>query len=215
MAGCSIDHLVVTAPSLEVGAQFLRRTLGVAPQVGGKHPGMGTHNLLMRLGEALYLEVLSPDSGAPAPGRPRWFGLDRLRPDSPAALAAWVVRTADIRAAAAACPETLGSVEPMSRGDLRWQITITPDGSVPLGGAGPALIQWAAAPHPAAQLPDLGVSLAELQLFHPDPARVSRLLGALDLSGPVSVHPSTEGGRLLARIETPRGRCRLGAAVGN
>ena len=54
-------------------------------QVGGEHPRMGTHNLLLRLGDSVFLEVLSPNPDAPPPSRPRWFGLDALRPDSPQA----------------------------------------------------------------------------------------------------------------------------------
>src|SRR5690606_32822306 len=83
-----IDHLVVTAPSLAEGARFVREALGVEPEPGGKHPRMGTHNLLLRLGNDVYLEVIAIDPGAPAPGHPRWFGLDDA-PTSPL-LATWV-----------------------------------------------------------------------------------------------------------------------------
>jgi hypothetical protein len=68
---CYIDHIIVTAPSLEIGAEYVRQILRVAPQVGGKHPRMGTHNLLLRLGNSLFLEVISPDPDAPSPERPR------------------------------------------------------------------------------------------------------------------------------------------------
>ena len=54
-----IDHIVVTAPDLGAGAVLVRRAFGVALQTGGEHVRMGTHNLLLRLGEALFLEVLN------------------------------------------------------------------------------------------------------------------------------------------------------------
>jgi len=92
---CFIDHLTVTAPSLEIGAAFVHDVLGVSPQAGGEHPHMGTHNLLLRLGDTLFLEVIAPNPYAPAPTRPRWFGLDTLDSSSPPLLSAWVVRTAD------------------------------------------------------------------------------------------------------------------------
>lgn len=201
---CRIDHITVTAPTLAVGEHFVAETLGVSPQRGGEHPRMGTHNLLLRLGEALFLEVIAPNPAAPAPGRPRWFGLDALGPSSPPALSTWVVRSADIQATVAAASEALGAIEPMSRGALDWLITIPADGSVPLDGVAPAVIQWQAAVHPAAGLVDHGLSLARLELFHPDPARVSRLLRSLGLEAPVAVVAGAP--RLVAHIDTPRGR---------
>lgn len=217
MSRCHIDHITVTAPSLEVGAAFVTQTLGGAPQPGGEHPRMGTHNLLLRLGDTLFLEIISPNPGAPAPGRPRWFGLDHLHPGSPPALSTWVARTTDIHATAAACSEPLGNIEPMSRGSLEWLITIPADGSVPVDGIAPALITWHTDVHPASKLQDLGLSLVRLEIFHPDPARVSRLLSSIDFEGPFAVSALTGGVTpyLVAHIDTPRGMRRLSVASGN
>jgi hypothetical protein len=202
-----IDHITVTAFSLEAGAAFVFETLGVAPQVGGEHPRMATHNLLLRLGDTMFLEVIAPNPAVPAPSRPRWFALDSLGPQSPSSLSTWVVRTSDIRAAAAASSEPLGTVEPMSRGALNWLITIPADGSVPLDGTAPALIEWHTDVHPAAKLEDQGLSLARLEIVHSNPDRVSRLLSSLELDAPVSVlsAPSGASARLIAYINTPQG----------
>jgi hypothetical protein len=207
---CHIDHIVMTSPSLEAAAAFIAQTLGVEPQAGGKHARMGTHNLLLRLGESVYLEVLSLDHTAAAPQRPRWFGIDTLRADSLPTLSSWVARTTDIGATAAASCEPLGDIEPMSRGALNWLITIPADGAVPLG-VGPALIEWRTDAHPASTLPDLGLSLASLEVFHPEPTRVSRLLSSIGFMGSVYVSAGCAGDspHLLAHIETPQGRCRL------
>ncbi len=204
---CCIDHIVVAAPSLEAGSAMVREALGVSPQAGGNHTRMGTHNLLVRLGDMSYLEIIAADPTAPAPSRPRWFGLDALDPRSPAALTAWVARTWDIRAAAAASSESLGNIESMSRGRFSWRITIPSDGSLPLDGAAPALIEWQADEHPAAQLEDQGLSLSGLELFHSEPARISRLLVSLNLEGPFSVFPisGVARPRLVARFNTPLG----------
>lgn len=202
-----IDHLVMTAPSLEAGADTLRETLGVEPAGGGKHPAMGTHNLLLKLGESLYLEMIAIDPAVPAPRRPRWFGLDELTSSDPPALAAWVVRTDDIHAARAACQESLGTIVPMERDTLRWLITIPDDGVPVLGGAAPALIQWLAGPHPAASLADLGLSLVELAIIHPEPARILRMLNDLGMEGPWRVQAGKPGAdaRLKATIGTAAG----------
>ena len=207
MSRCHIDHITVTAPSLEAGSKFILHALGVEPQTGGEHPRMGTHNLLLRLDESLFLEIIAPNPRVPAPERPRWFGLDSLRPDSLPGLSTWVVRTTNIRSTTAACTELLGDIEPMSRGDLNWLITIPADGSVPLNGVAPALIEWHTDVHPSSKLQDFGLSLVELKIFHPETARVSRLLASIGLEGPFAV--ATPSGNaaphLLACINTPLG----------
>ncbi|KQX01312.1 hypothetical protein ASC94_01340 [Massilia sp. Root418] len=207
MTTCHIDHLTITAPTLEAGADYVCRALGVTPQRGGEHPRMGTHNLLLRLGDSLFLEVIAANPHAAKPARPRWFGLDALPPDAPPALATWVVRTPDIGASVSACPEAIGNIEPMSRGALNWQITIPADGTLPLNGIAPALIEWQAQVHPAAGLQDDGLSLARLELFHPEPERITRLLQSLSLEGPVTVSPlrGKHGACMVAHIHTPQG----------
>jgi hypothetical protein len=202
-----LDHLVVVAPTLDAGAAWVRAALGADLRPGGRHGRMGTHNRLLRLERAAYLEVTSIDPAAPPPGRPRWFGLDHLAPDAAPRLAAWAARTDDVAAAAAASPEPLGAVEPMSRGDLRWRLTVPPDGSLPLGGAGPLLIEWDMGPHPAERLPDDGFELVRLTVTHPDHERVGRLLASIGFAGPVGV-VAGEAVKLAAHVRTPAGvRC--------
>lgn len=211
MSRCFTDHLVIVSPSLESGAAFIIKTLGVEPQTGGEHPRMGTHNLLVRLGEMTYLEVLAPNPDAPSPGRPRWFGLDDLRPDSEPSLSTWVVRTTDIVSKSAASSEPLGNVESMSRGDLNWLLTIPADGVIPLNGVAPAVIEWHTDVHPASRMEDAGLSLAKLEIFHPEPARVSRLLSSINLDGPFLISASLNAAapHLVAHINTPWGPRRL------
>lgn len=166
-------------------------------QPGGRHERMGTHNRLLRLGEDVYLEVIAVDPAAPDPGRPRWFGMDR--PCVKPVLATWMARTADIRMA----PPILGTAEAMSRGDLRWQITVAADGALPLGGAVPGLLQWQGR-NPADRMTDQGCSLRKLEVFHPDPQRVESLLMEVGFDGPVSVRHGSQP-RLVAFIATPHG----------
>lgn len=207
MEASRIDHITITSPTLAAGAAYVRQALGVDMQTGGEHPRMGTHNLLLRLGDALFLEVIAVNPNGPSPGRPRWFALDRLAPDALPSLSTWVVRTGDIRTSASACSEPLGDIEPMSRGTLNWLITIPGDGSVPLDGIAPALIEWHTKTHPASRLDDRGLSLRRLELFHPDPDRISRMLASLRLEGPVTVQPISPSTvpHLVAHIDTPNG----------
>ena len=144
-----LDHIVVVAQSLESGATLVEAALGLRPGAGRKHPHMGTHNLLLALGPAVYLEVVAIDPDAAPVSRPRWFALDHIVSTPVARLAAWVASTDDI--ASDSCPE-LGAVETMEREGKTWQMTATADGSLPLAGAVPLLIQRRSPIHPAAVL---------------------------------------------------------------
>jgi hypothetical protein len=208
-----IDHLVITAPSLRVGVEYLRRTLGVSPQAGGEHPRMGTHNCFVKLGERVYLEVISINPSAPRPNRPRWFELDEPDAGRPVRLATWVARTDEIYAAAAASPVSPGNVEPMSRAQLNWLITIAADGSLPLQGIAPTLIQWPDGTHPANTLDDRGCFLVRLEGFHPQAERVSAVLQSIGFDGDFSVSPVPPKQRpyLIAHIQTPSGMRQLTA----
>lgn len=208
-----IDHIAITAPSLEAGVEYVRQTLGVSPQVGGEHPRMGTHNCLLKLGEKCYLEVISINPDAPSPNRPRWFQLDAPDPCQPIRLATWIARTDDIHAAATASPVALGQVEPMSRGRMNWLITIPADGSLPMQGIAPALIQWDTRIHPAATLPESGCALVYLEGFHPDAGKVTRVLESIGFEGDfrVCALPPEQKPYLVAYIQTPSGIRQLGA----
>ena len=209
----AIDHLVVAAPSLETGAQYIRETLGVELEAGGVHARMGTHNRLLKLGAALYLEVIAIDPQAAAPARARWFELDSPRSGSPH-LATWVVRTADIAAAASRSPIPLGTIETMTRGELSWRITMREDGGLPCDGVMPALIEWRTPRHPAASLSDRGCRLLRLQARHANADQIRSALGDLgvDEAIAIAIERAAPGERpsLSATIDTRAGPRTLG-----
>lgn len=181
------DHIAIAARTLDEGAAWLAERLGVAPQPGGKHPLMGTHNMLLSLGPAEYLELIAIDPDAPAPDRPRWFGLDRLT--GPPRLAGWVMRQSPL-----AAPPGI-RVSTASRGDLRWRITLPDSGQMPHDGAEPMRIDWGDGAHPADLLPDYGLRLARLTLR----------LDGIPLDDPRIV----TGPFFRAVIATPRGEAAL------
>ncbi len=210
MSPTFLDHITVTAPTLEAGAEFVYQSLGFKPQTGGEHPRMGTHNLFLRLGDALFLEVIAINPDAQNPKRPRWFTLDNIKPDTPATLKTWVIRTEDIYSSVENSAESLGDIEPMSRGDNNWLFTIPKDGSLPLDEAAPALIQWQFEKHPALGLNDYGLSLHKLQVYLPDANRLEELLHTLNLMEKVEIVES-EQTKIVATINTPQGLKILGA----
>lgn len=180
-----LDHITVAAATLDEGVAYVEATLGVAVGSGGAHARMGTHNRLLRLGPALFLEVIAPDPANPTPPR-HWFALNdeamlrSLREDGPR-LATWVVRSDAIEIGARS-PIALGEPTRVARGDLEWSITVPDDGSMPAGGAMPTLIQWPDGPHPATRMQDRGVTLERLQVRSPDD--VGAACGALGFNDP-------------------------------
>jgi len=161
-----IDHLVVTAPSLAVGRAYVEKRLGVPMQTGGKHPDMGTHNVLLSLGPDAYLEVIAIDPDATPPSGPRWYDLDNGAP-SPR-LTHWVLGTDDLPQALALFPENTGAPRALGRGTLRWDMSVPDGGQLPYHGAGPALIFWHGSDHPCANLTDHGLRLTNLEIDVPD-----------------------------------------------
>lgn len=208
----AIDHLVVAARTLDEGSEWIASRLGVAPAGGGRHDFMGTHNRLLGLGPDAYLEVIAIDPAATKPARPRWFELDhramRARLERGPALIHWVARTGDVATAAPAAPVDLGEIIAASRGDYRWRVTLTRDGSLPADGVFPTLIQWDTA-RPAVALPDAGFRLEALALAHPRAAAIGAALRSIGLpaDAPIAI---TEGEpRLAAQIRAPAGLVHL------
>ena len=201
---CTIDHLVIAAPSLAAGTKMLREALGIWPQPGGEHPRMGTHNALLRLGEQIYVEVIAVNPSMAKPNRPRWFGLDQLTAQSVPRLTTWVARCDDIHASHAACGGIHGEVLAMSRGELNWLISIPDDGGMPFDGVAPSLIQWQTAPHPARRLEDRGCNLVALKGAHPKAPQLNEILGKLAIRSEILVCAGAAP-QLIAQINTPSG----------
>ena len=198
----ALDHLAVAASSLDASA--LERVLGVPLAGGGKHARMGTHNRLLRLGSDAYLELIAIDPEGTLPGRPRWFDLDapamrELLAEGPR-LVHWVARVKTT--ALPALPFDVGPWEPFQRGDLCWQLTVRADGALPADGVVPSLICWGGPAHPAARLPDAGVTLEGLELEHPQAADVQRQLDLLEL--PYRCQAARVP-RITAHLRTPAG----------
>jgi hypothetical protein len=205
----ALDHLCIVAPSLEEGAAHVRELIGIEMQSGGKHPEMGTHNMLLRLGDDVFLEVIAVDPAAAPPAGPRWFGLA----DQAVLRTAWtdgrrlrgfVARTDDLDAVLAHHAELLGHKTPVSRGDRRWFFSVRPDGLLPAGGAAPPVIDWGPRGCPAPEMPDLGARLVWFEIEHPDPAWLTDLYAQLDIANAPVLR---RGGdiRLRALIDTPQG----------
>lgn len=196
-----LDHLAVSAISLEDGAATVERALGVALAGGGKHPHMATHNRLLALGD-IYLEVIAPDPSAPAPAWPRWFDMDQL--EGPPRLTNWIAACDDLEAELAQSPVGTGTPVALARGDLRWRMAVPGDGKLPYDGCFPALISWQGTLHPAAILPEAGVRLERLEIVHPQGDQLADLL-ANRLADPRINFLPGPAKHLRATFSTPHG----------
>jgi hypothetical protein len=209
MAMLELDHLTILTPSLAVGVDHVRACLDLDIPYGGAHPDMGTHNHLLRLSDATFLEVMAIDPAAKRPARPRWFGLDDADAVHSAwedgrRLRGWVARTRHLDAVLARHGDMLGQQMRVSRGDRSWLFAVRPDGSLPAGGVAPSVMDWGDRGSPASAMRDLGARLMAFAIEHPDPAWVADLHRQLDIESAPQVRKGS-GFRYRATIETPRG----------
>ncbi|WP_300556034.1 VOC family protein [Limnohabitans sp. Rim8] len=226
-----IDHLVVMAPSLDVGVQWCEATLGITPSAGGEHEKYGTHNRLFKIATPqfplAYFEIIAINPEAVIPKRlqvTRWFDMDDAVLQKTIAqeprLVHFVSSTDDIKAARHALRtqgiergQVVHASRKSSKGMLHWQITVREDGERLFNGCLPTLIQWgkpdAAEPlrlHPRNSLPRSGVTLQSLTLHHPSGPKLQTALDAVGLTG---VEVLTGPANLVATLQTPKGLVQL------
>lgn len=209
------DHLVVGAPSLRMGIQWLSEKLGIEPMYGGEHVGRGTANLILGLEGKAYLEVIAPSDSMGALQSPRESRLRRLKKPE---LMRWVVRSTGLEVDArrlqgwGLIDDSLLAITTRRRdrldGDvLRWKLlangSFSPSQCV--DGLLPIFIHWTNGEHPSVSAP-AGARMLSLWGEHPradDLIHPFRDLG-LNLELEDAVHP-----HLKAIVEGPRGEVLL------
>jgi hypothetical protein len=197
-----LDHIVYAVPDLTDAVADLERRVGVRAAHGGQHPGHGTHNALLSLGEGHYLEIIAPDPGQPDATSPRPFGVDA---SAAPRVAGWAWRVDDIDAAVAhARRHDYDPGDPIAMHrlttdgvQLNWRLTLNATG----GGAVPFLIDWGATPHPSASAP-VGLRLRSLRIEHPDPGVITDALTALGADAEVVAAPEMT---IVASFDGPSG----------
>lgn len=193
----TLDHLVYAVSDLEEGISHIEALFGVKPALGGVHPGWGTRNALLSLGESVYFEVIGPDPAQSVPKRP--LGVDL--PDLPR-LTTWAARTESITDLAHLAPY-LGAMSSMERirpngSRLAWHLT--DPFADRFDGVIPFFIQWTDGTHPSETAPIAG-QLEEMWIEHPQPDLIAGKLAQLGIEA--QIREGRSG--LHARIETSRG----------
>jgi hypothetical protein len=197
-----LDHLMYAVPDLDVGMREIFELTGVAPVLGGSHPGIGTRNALLSFGDDQYLEIIAPDPQQDLPGTTG----EILANNPNSGTRAWAVAADDllaVRQAAEAVNVASRDIIDMARTtpegiDLAWQLLFLNNARWPF------FIDWQESPHPSVNAP-LGCRLVEFLITTPDPEVYRQLMGRL------GVEVAVEAGDLgfFATLQTPNGRVQL------
>jgi len=197
-----LDHLIIGCRNLAEGISLVEKQTGARATFGGVHPGRGTHNALLALGERRYLEILAPD---PEQKSQTWFA--ELNGLSEPRLIGWAARSGNIDAfakrlheAGIACTgPTEGSRTRPDGQVLGWKTVNLQDNR---RGLLPFFIEWSAnSPHPSSS----GANVCTLDSFLlacPDHPQWQPLLATLALDTSLR---SARSPQLQAIITGPQG----------
>ena len=203
-----LDHILLGCSDLDHGIAFVEQRLGAKAMFGGVHPGRGTQNALLSLGQRHYLEIIAPDPAQPNSKSARRSQLEKLTEPR---LVEWAAHPGDLSSFAKRLQQaglTFEGPTPGSRKRpdgrlLRWQtLTLNDDAS----GLLPFFIEWSAdSPHPSTDAP-AGCLLTRFELATPEPDKLAKTLVLLSLDVPVV---KGEKPQLRARIAGPKGTLEL------
>src|SRR5207253_7472026 len=149
-----LDHIILGCNDLDRGIEAVEEATGVRPAIGGVHPGRGTRNALLSLGERSYLEIIAPD-----PAQQKIVHFPQIRQMTDPRLIGWAVHPPDIAAVAKQLSENKiaftgpddGSRKRPDGHVLNWKTINLADDR---GGLLPFFIEWSAdSVHPSKDAP--------------------------------------------------------------
>jgi hypothetical protein len=201
-----LDHILLGCNDLDRGIQLVEEATGVRPAIGGVHPGRGTRNALLSLGERRYLEIIAPDSSqGPVVHFPQILGMTEPR------LIGWAVHPPDIAAVAKQLRENQvaftgpddGSRKRPDGRVLNWKtINLADDRH----GLLPFFIEWSAdSVHPSKDAP-AKCTLDYFEILSVDPEELAATLKRIGLDLPVQ---RSDKARLHALISGAKGDIKL------
>jgi hypothetical protein len=211
----STDHVLVAVRDLAEAAQKFETTYGLRALQGGRHPGVGTANMIVPLGST-YLELIAVVDAAEGQRSPATRRITRAVEDG-RTFAAWAVRTGNLGALREHLiaqglelgPPVAGARERPDGITLRWrsQMLVAPGDPSVL----PFAIEWQVPPdqHPAQAAvdhPSQARGIRTVRLGDPDPAGAESLVRKLfgdDLN--VSFERAAQSGVAAVELDTPSG----------
>jgi hypothetical protein len=199
-----LDHVILGCNDLDRGIAFVEDYTGVRAAFGGVHPGRGTRNALLSLGQRRYLEIMAPDPDQPDAKDPLALHLRKL---SEPQITGWAVHPGDLGSFAKKLRDAGVAFEGPSPGSrkrpdghvLQWQsLTLKDNHSWLL----PFFIEWSAdSLHPSADAP-AGCRLIRFEAVTPEPDKLAKTAALLLLDVPII---KGEKSQLRAIIAGPRG----------
>ena len=199
-----LDHILLGSPDLKAGIDFVEKHTGVGATFGGVHPGRGTQNALLSLGDRRYLEIIAPDPAQPGVKNPI---ASRLHSLPEPRLVGWAAHPGSVTAFAEKLTAvglkyegpTPGSRKRPDGQLLKWQIVSLADTA---SGLLPFFIEWGLdSVHPSVDAPR-GCTLLSFAGETPDPEKLAATLKTLNLDLLVK---KGEKPRLHAVISGPKG----------
>jgi len=201
-----LDHILLGCNDLDRGIAFVEQHVGVRAAFGGVHPGRGTQNALLSLGERRYLEIIAPD---PKQTNVQQFAV--IKDLTTPRLIGWAVHPGDLDAFGNKLRNAGVAIEGPRPGSRA-----RPDGRVlhwkSLGladdrhGLLPFFIEWSAdSLHPSTDAP-AGCRLERFAVAGPDLDDLTKIFLRLGIEAPVERGDKPQ---LRARITGPKGLLEL------
>ena len=206
-----LDHVLLGCDDLDRGIDYVEQHTGIRAAFGGVHPGRGTRNALLSLGERHYLEVIAPD---PKQDRIEQFAqkqVAQLKQLSSPRLIGWAAHPGDLEKFSAHLREAgvaFDGPRPGSRQRpdgklLQWKTLNLKDDKE---GLLPFFIEWSVdSLHPSADAPK-GCKIKHFGAVNPNSTELGKILTQLLLDLPVSVGDKPA---LQATIAGPKGELTL------
>jgi glyoxalase-like protein len=209
------DHVLIAVTDLDAGARWIESTYGLRALPGGRHPGVGTANMIVPLGSA-YLELIGVVDAKEAGQAPTSVRITRALAEG-RRFATWAARTEDLDSMREHLRKAGWQMEAPRGGSrarpdgvmLRWRAQFL----APLGEPSvlPFLIEWSVPPgmHPgemAADHPSGARGIRSVRLGDPDPAAAAgRLRAVLGDGIRFSLERARTSGVVAVEIDTPTG----------
>jgi hypothetical protein len=201
-----LDHILLGCTVLTSGIEFVAKHTGVRAAFGGVHPGRGTQNALLSLGEKHYLEIIALDPlQSDAPDH---YGVAKLLWPR---LVGWAAHPGDLNSFATRLREAdiaFDGPNPGSRKRpdgrlLQWKtLNLKDDHS----GLLPFFIEWSADTiHPSADSPT-GCRIVRFEIATPEPEQLSNTVAILGLDVKIV---KAEYAQLRTTIAGPKGELAL------
>jgi hypothetical protein len=197
-----LDHILLGCTLLTRGIELVAKRTGVRAAFGGVHPGRGTENALLSLGERHYLEIIALDPlQSDAPDH---YGLAKLIVPR---LVGWAAHPGDLNSLATRLRDAdiaFDGPNPGSRKRpdgrlLQWKTLNLKDDHA---GLLPFFIEWSAdSVHPSSDSP-AGCRIVRFEIATPEPEQLSKAVAILGIDVKIA---KAKYAQLRATIAGPKG----------